>query len=365
MSLLSRRTLATAAAVGVGVATITGLGAAPAMAGGGWSPHVISSAYVGPLQFAVQGHSIYVADSLQSALFKVGRTSPIAVGPAPDPQNQEASGDLAGVAATKDAIAYTTSTGDHQDTRLTILSHGHKQVVSLSTFERNHNPDARNQYGLVDADDVNAQCKAELSASGGQLSYRGQYDSHPYAVASLGHGSWAVADAGGNDVLKVDRWGHVSLIAVLPPQPLHLTSSIATGAGAPDCVGATYRFEPVPTDVEVGPHGKLFVTTLPGGPEGVPAFANRGSVYAVGWGWTHRIATGFDSATNLAIGPHGRIFVAELGSGQIATIRHGHPCVVASLPGVVGLEWANGHLYASTAPLVTGGSGPGTIVRFD
>ncbi len=44
-----------------------------------------------------------------------------------------------------------------------------------------------------------------------------KYDSHPYAVASLGDGSWAVADAGGNDILKVDSRGHVSVIAVLPP----------------------------------------------------------------------------------------------------------------------------------------------------
>jgi hypothetical protein len=349
--------------VGVGIATVAGFGALPANAGGP-SLHVvrtISSAYVMPLQFAVQGHSVYVADSATSALYKVGRSAPIARGPAPS-SNPEASGDLAGVAVAGEDIAYTSSTGDHKDTRLTILHEGHKKVVSLSTFEKRYNPDRRNSYGLEHAGSVSSKCKAELTAGGAPLAYRGAYDSHPYAVASLGHGAWAVADAGGNDILKVDRWGHVSLIAVLPAQPLKVTSAIATALQAPDCAGVTYRFEPVPTDVEVGPHGKLYVTTLPGGPED-PSVGPRGSVYQVGWGWTHRVATGFAGATNLAITSGGCIYVAQLGSGAIAQVQDGHGVTVAMLPGVAGLEWADGHLYASTAPVVTGGTGPGTIVQ--
>jgi len=364
MSFLSRRSVAAAAAVGVGIATIAGLGTVPASAHtASLGPvHLISDAYVAPLQFAVHGHSIYVADSAKSALYKVGRSTPIARGPAPS-GSPEASGDLAGVAAAGGAIAYTTTSANHKDTRLTILRHGHKKVVSLSRFEKRYNPDKRNYYGLENVRHVSAQCKAELTAGHVPLSYRGDYDSHPYAVASLGHGSWAVADAGANDILKVNRWGHVSLMAVLPAQPLHVTSAMATAVGAPDCAGVTYRFEPVPTDVEVGPHGKLYVTTLPGGPES-PALGARGSVYRVGWGWTHRIATGFVTATNLAIAPCGTIYVAQLAAGTIAEVRHGHGVTVASLAGVAAVEWAHGHLYASTAPAVLGGSGPGTIVRF-
>ena len=363
MSLFSKRSLAAAAAVGVGVATITGFGAIPANAG---TPptHVISSAYVGPLQFAVSGRSIYVADSLQSALFKVGRAAPIATGPAPDPTNQEASGDLAGVAVAGGSIAYTTSTGDHKDTRLTILHEGHKRIVSLSAFEKKYNPDKVNRYGVVDTDGLSKACSAELTAGQVPISYRGAYDSHPYAVTSLGDGAWAVADAGGNDILKVDSRGHVSVIAVLPVQPLKITTAIAGALKVPDCAGITYRFEPVPTDVEVGPHGKLYVTTLAGGPEGVPALGARSSVYQVGWGWSHRIATGFAAATNLAVSPSGCIYVAELGAGQISVVSHGGPKPFAPLPGVAGVEWANGHLYASTAPAVVTGKGAGTIVRF-
>jgi hypothetical protein len=362
MSFLSTRSVAAAAAVGLGIATMTGLGAVPASADAP-SLHVVqtlSSAYVAPLQFAVNSRSVFVADAAASALFKIGRSAPIATGPAPT-SNPETSGDLAGVAIHDGTIAYTTSSGDHKDTRLTILRHGHKKVVSLSAFEQKYNPDRRNAYGLVNASSVSSQCKAELTANHAPLSYTGLVDSHPYAVASLGDDAWAVADAGGNDILKVDKLGHVSLIAVLPPQSLKVTSAVATALHTPHCAGVTYRTEPVPTDIEVGPHGKLFVSTLPGGPDG-PGLPARGSVYQVGSGWTHRLATGFAGATNLAVGPSGWIYVAQLSAGTIAVVHDGKPRVVATLKGVAGLEWANGHLYASTAPAVTGGSGPGTVV---
>ena len=76
-----------------------------------------------------------------------------------------------------------------------------------------------------------------------------------------------------------------------------------------------------------------------------------------------RIATGFASATNLAIDPHGTIYVAELGAGRISKIVEcGKRQTVINLPGVVAIEYANGHLYASTSPAAAGGQGPGTVV---
>jgi hypothetical protein len=359
MQLLSKKALAAAAAAGLGLAALTGGVSASASTAQLHVVKTLSRAFVAPLQFAVSGHHVYVADSATSTLNLIGRSSPIARGPAPS-SNPEQSGDLAGVAVGGGAIAYTTNTADHKGNLLTILRKGHKPVVAhLSTFEANHNPDKRTLYGLADADDVNAKCKAELTAGQVPINNRGGIDSHAYSVAYLGHGDWAVADAGGNDVLKVNRWGHVSLLALLPGQPVKVTPAFAEATHAPDCVGATYLFEPVPTDVEVGKHHKLYVTTLPGGPNIGPG----GSVYRIDCHSPHRIATGFSAATNLAISPKGRIYVAELGSGTISTIRHGRPHTVASLPGVAAVEWANGHLYASTAPAVTGGSGPGTVVR--
>lgn len=88
------------------------------------------------------------------------------------------------------------------------------------------------------------------------VQYTGQLDSRPHAATAVGHGSWAVADAGDNDILRISRTGHVSTLAVLPRQPLHVTAAFAAENGLPPCtVGITYYFEPVPTDVEVGPDG--------------------------------------------------------------------------------------------------------------
>jgi hypothetical protein len=346
--------------VAIGVAALIPFATAPAYANtsNGHSLRVvktISSDYVGPLQFAVSRRHIYVADSFTSTLNQVGRSTPLATGPDPS-----TGGDIAGVAVDQHngAIAYTSSNGDHSTTTLTILRHGKKPVVAdLSGFERRHNPDSINKYGVRNP----SQCvKDVLNSMQIPVSYRGLVDSHPYSVTAIGNGSWAVADAGGNDIVKVDRWGHVSLISVLPSQPIKISAEFAAANNLPDCViGVTYKFEPVPTDVEVGRYGRLYVTTLPGGD-----FPNAGSVYRVNrWsGSTHRIATGFNGATNLAIDGHGNIYVAEIFSGTLSKVAWGKPKPVLSLPGLVAVEYANGRLFASTAPAATGGSGPGTIV---
>ncbi|MDQ1716764.1 MAG: hypothetical protein QOE89_717, partial [Pseudonocardiales bacterium] len=133
----------------------------------------------------------------------------------------------------------------------------------------------------------------------------------------------------------------------------------------PDCViGVTYNFEPVPTDVEVGPDGWLYVTTLPGGPED-PSAGARGSVYKVNphTGRSVRIAIGFAGATNLALDGHGNIYVVELFAGQVSKVVHHKPQPVLSLPAVAAIEYEDGSFYASTAPALSGSSNPGTIVK--
>jgi DNA-binding beta-propeller fold protein YncE len=353
------RIKAAAVAVVVAAASVT-FAAAPAAAStpssaGKPSLRVVktlASNYVGPLQFAVAGPLVFVADSFTSTLNLVGRSKPIATGPMNG-------GDIAGVAVdpSRLSLAYTSSNADHSTTRLTILRAGRKTVVAnLSRFERIHNPDGRIQYGVAHP----SKCvRNALTKAGIPVNYTGQIDSHPYAVTALRGGAWAVADAGGNDLVKVDRTGHVTLLSVLPRQALHVTPQFAAAQHLPDCViGITYYFEAVPTDVEIGHHGELLVTTLPGG------IGVAGSVYRIDrWtGKPSRIATGFDGATNLAVDRWGHVFVAEINSGTISEIVRGHRVQVGSLPGVVALEYANGHLYASTAPAASGGQGPGTIV---
>ncbi len=340
-----RRAAAVALVAGTALAAVTGVGSAAASpVHHAHSVHQLPGDYVAPLQFAVDGKRIYVADSARSLLFRLGNPNPIAKGPTPS-RNPEESGDLAGVDARYGRIAYTTTQADHKNTYLTVLQHG-KQVlqVNLGAYERWRNPDARNTYGVVGPEKLSDACKADLDKNKVPISYTGEKDSHPYAVAGLSDGSWLVADAGGNDVLRVSKHGHVSTVAVLPAQPVKITSELAGMLAAPNCVGITYRFEPVPTDVEVR-NGHVYMTTLPGGAGGL------GSVYELG---RHdrpvQVAGGFAAATNLAVSPSGRIYVVELGVGIFTPGEHG-PRKVLDLPNAAGVEWANGHLYASTAPV--------------
>ena len=244
--------------------------------------------------------------------------------------------------------------------------HGTKSV-NLSDYEKNVNPDSVNSYGVPEG---TSQCAIDFLATIPELptpSYTGQVDSHPYAVAPLRHGAWAIAEAGGNDILKVSRKGHISTLSVLPPQPHTFTAAEAAGMGAPDClVGVTFAFEPVPTDVEVGRKGWLYVSTLPGGPEG-PALGARGSVYKVNpWtGAAHLVATGFLGATNLAIDHKGSIYVTELFGGQVSVIRHGKVKPYVSIDSPLSIESSGRYLYVGTLVTLgpTGPEGTGSIVK--
>jgi hypothetical protein len=151
--------------------------------------------------------------------------------------------------------------------------------------------------------------------------------------------------------VSVDRNGNVKTVAVLPPQsPVIATAAAAETAGLPPCVvGATFVAEPVPTDVEVGHDGSLYVSTLPGGPED-SSLGARGSVYKVNpWtGTSTLIATGLLGAVNLALSPSGTIYVSELFGDQVSKIVNGSPVPVVSVPQPSALEWSRGRLYVAT-----------------
>jgi hypothetical protein len=318
---------------------------------------VLSDKYVGPLQFSVRSDgSVFVADSFTNTLTRIGSSTVIATG--------LKGGDLSGVAAvSRGRIAYTTSNADHTNTRFILLKHG-KRVFSynLARLEKNRNPDHSTVYGL--AHPTACQRKA-LKAVGVPAHYHGAVDSHPYSVAWLGGHQWAVADAGGNDIVLInDRTGKAKVLAVLPRVPLHVTKSIQQSQGLPTCMrGVTYYTEGVPTDVEVGPHGALYVTSLPGGPE-APGLPPRGRVYKISQhGKVTKIGSHLSDATNLAVTPGGKVYVAELGAGRISTLSHGRPKPVFHMPGVVAVELSHGRLYASVAPAAMGGTGPGEVLR--
>ncbi len=322
-------------------------------------PEVVSADFAAPFNLEVTRAGVLVADGFIGGVFRVDREGEVS------PLVPNVVG-AAGVATARGGklLAYTSSVGDENgftSTELHIVGrHGFHAVADTLAHENAENPDQSIHYGLTDPTKCQAQA---LEAVGFPVSYHGLLDSHPYSVAAY-RGKWVVADAGANALLKVDNGGNVRTLAVLPPQPAPITQEAADAFGLDPCVvGAVYDFESVPTDVEVGRDGFLYVTTLPGGPED-PSLGARGSVYRVDprTGRSRRIATGLLGATNLAIDRHGRLFVTELFAGRVSRIKHGHPVPLAALPGAVSVEAGrHGTLWAGTVDL--SGQGPGTVVR--
>lgn len=353
------KTLLAAAVAAVAVAATPGAAFAHPGGGGHHTPtvRILDTTVVAPFQLDYARGALYVADGGTSTVSRLTRAGLRTVATGPQP------GEVAGVAVNdRGDLAYTTSvfgeTGATSTTLTIKRKHGRTVTADLLAYETEHNPDAGVTYGI----DNPTECQREAFEPLGGANNTGGIDSHPYAVAPLGEDGWVVADAGGNDLLKVSRSGRVSTLAVLPRQPTTITAEAAGALGLPDCVvGAVYNFEPVPTDVEVDGRN-LIVSLLPGGPED-PSLGARGSVYRVDsrHGYARRIAGGFLGATNVAVASKGRIFVAELFAGRISVIDHRRVRPYVDLPNALSLVWAKGTLFAGTiAPTDDEGNPTGT-----
>ena len=357
----SRSVFAGAAAVGLLLATPAVAAAAGSSSAPAPTPEVKSTALAAPFNLDVTGHKVLVADgglNLVGSLKSDGSIKTIA---ADQPG-------AAGVARTHSRLAFTTTVGDQSGISASGLNiwgpKGKRIYADTLAFERKKNPDKVNTYGIKNPSACVVQAFQD-AGFGDPTAAPGAVDSHAYSV--LAHkGSWIVADAGANVLFRVSDKGRISTLSVLPPQPLKVTADMAKNLGFPDCVAnVTYVFEPVPTDVEVGRDGYLYVSTLPGGPES-PVLGARGAVYKVHphSGKATKVAGGFLGATNLALGKHGEIYVSELFGGKISKYSHGRTSTFAELPGVVAVETArDGSVWAATLGNEEPPA-PGTIVHF-
>ncbi len=179
----------------------------------------------------------------------------------------------------------------------------------------------------------------------------GEINSNPFDVADLGHGRALVADAGGNDVLKVNRHGKVKLVAVLPNEVVS-TANAQKIAGCPDappdfafvCDVPTMPAEPVPTSLAIGPDGAFYVGEL----KGIPAPIGESRVWRIErnarnarCGRSPRCSValdGFTSIIDLAFGPDGRLNVAQIDDASWLALEAGqaaggsvHACALATL----------------------------------
>ena len=345
------RRIAPVLAVAVATAVAFAPGAAAADSGrgsGGGSPPTLSdpiaTGLIAPLQIAVDEGKVYIAQGTGAITVVDKRGSRDIPAPGVD-----------GIDVDDGRVTYSTraegeagSPGFFATLQRLNRNGTSTQVADLWAYEQAANPDQVNTYGF---ESIPADCAAQLPPPPDfpPVQYAGQPDSNPFGVLADDERTY-VADAGANAILEVSRSGRIRTVAVLPPQPATITAEAAAEFGFPDCtVGLTYRFEPVPTDIEKGRDGKLYLTTLPGGPES-PALGARGSVWSLNPrnGALRQVATGFLGATNLAVGKGGDIYVTEIFGGKVSKVGPGGtPQTVVELPLPSGLESDDGKLYVS------------------
>ncbi|MBB6099620.1 sugar lactone lactonase YvrE [Deinobacterium chartae] len=182
--------------------------------------------------------------------------------------------------------------------------------------------------------------------------------SHPYAMAAGPDGKLWVADAGANNLLRVDpASGVVELVAVMPAQP---------SAQANPGRGGKSESDAVPTGLAFGDDGSAYVALLPGSfmPEAAKVYRVSGA------GEVSEYAGGLSTVTDLRRGPDGNLYATQLGqfgeqgpvpgSGSVVrVVPGGKPEVVISgltLPSSLDFN-ADGDVYVVTGALGAPGSG--------
>lgn len=190
-------------------------------------------------------------------------------------------------------------------------------------------------------------------------------ESHPYDLTVGPDGMLWVADAGANDLYKVDPVsGEVSLVATFSqgvPGPLPNPNR-----------GGAMESDPVPTGVAFDGSGNTYVSFLPGFPF-LPESAKVVRVTADGQ--VSDYATGLTMVTDLQTGPDGNIYAVQLGqfteqgpvpnSGAIVRIKEGDASEVVlsglSFPTSIDFNDA-GDAYVTINGV--GAPGSGEVVKF-
>ncbi|MFF1254053.1 ScyD/ScyE family protein [Pseudarthrobacter sp. NPDC058329] len=307
--------------------------AGPAMAGSTpehSEPRTLAENLMGPLSLAVDSEeSVLVTQNFASLLSRVNDD-----GTATTVYTGKEGWDVAGVESRRGTTYFVESVGAGagdpnalEGYLKSIDQQGEvRTIANLAAYERDHNPDRDQHYGF--GPEVSAECLAGWPAFP-PARYQGAVDSHPYGVAVRG-GTAYIADAGVNAILEVDiETGDVSTLAVLPPRPAVIPAGTripvdmaGNTVEVPACVvGHEYAFEPVPTDVEFGPDGRLYVTSLPGGPED-RSLGARGAIFRVNpWsGSSHVWAKDILSPTGLAFTDDGDAYVASMFGNEIIRV---------------------------------------------
>ena len=163
---------------------------------------------------------------------------------------------------------------------LKVDLHGIRSVADFPRFEDANNPDGGDP------------------AEGG-------VDSNPNGLL-VRHGARYVTDAGGNDLLKVDHKGRISVVAVFPTQ-------LSPNPGIPD-LPPELETQAVPTSVVKGPDGAFYVGQL----TGFPFPVGGANVWRVVPGHDPEVFKGgFTNIIDIAFDRRGRLYVLEIATGGL------------------------------------------------
>jgi sugar lactone lactonase YvrE len=190
-------------------------------------------------------------------------------------------------------------------------------------------------------------------------------DTHPYGLTAGPDGWLWVADAGANDLLRVNpETGEVVVVASFGGLPVPFENPARGGAMETD---------PVPTAVAFDADGYAYVSLLSGGPF-IPGSAKVLRVSPMGE--VSDYATGLTMITDLVRGPDGELYAIQFGtfteegpvpnSGALVHIKEGEASevVVGELPFPTGLAFdADGNAYIAVNGV--GAPGSGAVIRLD
>jgi hypothetical protein len=133
---------------------------------------------------------------------------------------------------------------------------------------------------------------------------KGEFDSDAYGLAKR-HGNYLLADAAGNDVLRVrHKSGHISTLTVFPNVPK------VPAPEPPNGPGGTVDMQAVPTTIAVRhDDSHVYVGQL----TGFPFPPTQASVWSVAPNGDRTLfATGFTNIIDIAFGKHGYLYVLEI-----------------------------------------------------
>jgi len=305
---------------------------------------VVDKSLVGPLSVAqAPDGTRYWTDSFAGPLYKQvpgGQPTVVFAG------SKKAAAE--GVSADGGVLRFTTGDPRNKGGKVWTLDiNGQPQLIGDTyAYEKAANPDGAFPYGFLHTP---KSCLAQLPKNV-PGSYSGHKESHPYATA-YANGITYVADAGANAVVAISPTGVFSTVAALKPVKLKVTPDAAAANHLPRCtIGKKYAVEAVPTDIELGPDGQLYVTSLPGGPED-PTFGLNGRVLRIdpATGKVTTVVDGLLSPTGVAVAPNGDIYVAQLFRGVISKIAAGRSKVrtYAKVPLPAAVEYTPTGLLAT------------------